>query len=133
MKNHFYNSNLKKYAHELRTQSVSIAEKYIWKSLLSRNRMGVKFKRQRPIGNFIVDFFAQEIGLIIEIDGNSHWAKPEYDAYRQEKLESFGYEILRFEEGVVINNLEDVANKIEHGIYCLKVKLHEKNEQDPPP
>ena len=71
MYNH-YNHTLKKNARELRTQSVSMAEKRISKSLLSRNKMGVKFKRQRPIYNFIVDFLCMEIKLIIEVDGSSH-------------------------------------------------------------
>ena len=77
--NNNYNKSLKIYAQELRTTSVSRAEKHIWKSLLSRGQMGVKFKRQRPIADFIVDFFSQEIGLIIEIDGNSHHSKGKYD------------------------------------------------------
>jgi very-short-patch-repair endonuclease len=73
--NNFYNENLKIFAHELRTESVSKAEKYLWKSLLRGNKIGVKFNRQRPIDNFIVDFFSKELGLIIEIDGSSHFNK----------------------------------------------------------
>lgn len=98
----FYNKNLKKYARALRNESVSKAEKFLWKKVLSRNQIGVKFKRQRPILNFIVDFFSQEIGLIIEIDGSSHFAKSEYDFYREEKLKSVGFTIIRFSEGDVI-------------------------------
>jgi very-short-patch-repair endonuclease len=75
MSNNYYNPLLKDFAHELRTETVSKAEKYLWKHVLSRNQQNVKFKRQRPILHFIVDFFAQEIGLIIEIDGNSHLDK----------------------------------------------------------
>ncbi len=122
MNNH-YNKNLKDFAHELRTETVSKAEKYIWKSLLSRNRLGVKFKRQRPIDQFIVDFFSQEIGLIIEIDGSSHYLKPEYDAYRQAKLEALGYKILRFYEGEVLINIGDVHTAISHAIDCLKKEI----------
>ncbi len=118
--NHHYTTNLKTYARELRTTSVSQAEKYIWKSLLSRGNLGVKFKRQRPIDSFIVDFFSQEIGLIIEIDGSSHIPKGEYDAYREEKLQLLGYQIIRFKEGVVINQLDDVRLKLIHAIDCRK-------------
>ena len=75
--NNFYNKDLKIFSRELRTESVSRAEKYLWKSLLKSNKIGVKFNRQRPIDNFIVDFFSKELGLIIEIDGNSHYNKPE--------------------------------------------------------
>jgi very-short-patch-repair endonuclease len=74
----------------------------------------------RTVYRFIVDFFAQEIGLIVEIDGNSHWVKPEYDAFRQEKLESLGYIVVRFSEGNVLNNIDVVYEKLSHVIYCLK-------------
>jgi very-short-patch-repair endonuclease len=119
MNNH-YNKDLKDYASELRTCAISKAEKYLWKAGLSRNQMGVKFKRQRPIYNFIVDFFSAEIGLIVEVDGNSHFTKGEYDAYRQKKLEELGYTVLRFNEGEVMNNYPSVDDKIRHAIYCLK-------------
>jgi len=82
--------------------------------------MGVKFKRQRSIDNFIVDFMSQEIGLIIEIDGSSHDNKGQYDRYRQDKLSSLGYHIIRFSEGEVLNQLNEVADQIEHAIYVLK-------------
>ena len=120
MNNNHYNPDLKEFARELRTETVSKAEKFIWKALLSRNQLGVKFKRQRPIDHFIVDFFCQELGLIIEIDGNSHWHNPEYDRYRQDKLESLGYTFLRFQEGIVINQLHHVQTQIVHAIHCLK-------------
>ena len=115
-----YNKNLKVYARKLRKESVSIAERILWKRLLSAGKMGVKFKRQRPINNFIVDFFAQEIKLIIEIDGSSHLNKDEYDFHREEILKSLGYQFIRFTEGKVINEINDVRLVIAHAIYCLK-------------
>ncbi len=120
--NNHYNPNLKEFARELRTLTVSKAEKRIWKALLSRKQMNVRFLRQRPIKNFIVDFFAPEIGLIIEIDGNSHFNKPDYDRYRQDKLEKLGFTFLRFSEGDVLFHLDDVFVQIEQGIRCLKEK-----------
>jgi len=122
MNNHHYNQSLRAYAHELRSESVSIAERYIWKQLLSRGKMGTKFKRQRPIDSFIVDFFAQEIGLIIEIDGNSHYHKPGYDEMRQSRLEGLGFTFLRFTEGEVMLDLQGVGTRIEHAVRCLKEK-----------
>ena len=118
--NNHYNKNLKQFAQELRTQSVSKAEKKIWKSILSKEQLGERFIRQRPILNFIVDFFCPKLGIIIEIDGNSHLNKGEYDFYREEKLKSLGYEIIRFSEGEVLNQLDEVTDKIRHVIYCLK-------------
>lgn len=121
--NHHYNTNLKEYARELRTASVSKAEKYIWKALLSRKQMGVSFKRQRPISNFIVDFFSAEIHLVIEIDGNSHLNKGDYDAYREIKLKELGFTIIRFSEGEVIQNIEGGHQQIYRVIEVLKERL----------
>jgi len=120
--NNHYNKNLREFARDLRTSGVSKAEKYIWKLVLSRKQTGERFLRQRPIFNFIVDFFAPEIGLIIEIDGSSHKNKAEYDFYRQQKLESFEYVLLRFNEGDVIQNIGAVKEKIDYAIFCLKEK-----------
>ncbi len=117
----YYNKNLKEFARELRTESVSKAEKRIWKAILSKKQLdGCRFLRQRPIDNFIVDFFCPELALIIEIDGNSHFHKPEYDFYRQEKLKALGFEIIRFTEGEVIQNLGAVYVQLTHIVYCLK-------------
>jgi very-short-patch-repair endonuclease len=120
--NHHYNKNLKFYARELRSETVSRAEKYIWKALLSRKQTEIRFLRQRPIDNFIVDFFAPELCLIVEVDGSSHLNKGDYDAYRQEKLEKLGYTILRFQEGDVLNDLDNVKNQLLHTISCLRDK-----------
>lgn len=121
MNNH-YNKQLLTFARELRTETVSRAEKYLWKATLSKNQIGIKFKRQRPIDRFIVDFFAQEIGLIVEIDGNSHTTKGEYDLYRHQRLESLGYCIQRFSEGDVLNNVHEVHLQLSHVVSVLKEK-----------
>ncbi|MES2556084.1 MAG: DUF559 domain-containing protein [Bacteroidota bacterium] len=118
--NHHYNSGLKSFARELRTETVSRAEKFIWKAVLSRKQTGERFLRQRPIDQFIVDFFAPDIHLIIEIDGKSHSNKGEYDRYREEKLKSLGYELIRFSEGEVLCNLDGVHAQLMHIIHCLK-------------
>ncbi len=81
---------------------------------------GERFLRQRPINSFIVDFFCPILGVIIEIDGSSHLNKGKYDFYREEKLKSLGYEIIRFSEGEVLNQIDDVAEKIRHVVDCLK-------------
>ena len=119
--NNHYNKNLKEFARELRTQSVSKAEKRIWKIILSREQTGVRFLRQRPIDRFIVDFFAPRLKLIIEIDGNSHFNKPEYDYYRQKRLERLGYKLIRFTEGEVLNQIEKVDSEIRNAIYIILI------------
>ena len=115
-----YNPDLKEYARELRSETVSRAEKYPWKVVLSRKQTGERFLRQRPIDHFIVDFFAPEIKLIIEIDGNSHHTKGDYDRYRQNRLKELGYEFLRFSEGDVLWNIDEISKQIIHGIHCLR-------------
>ena len=120
MNNNHYNPNLKEFSWELRTETVSRAEKYLWKAILSRKQLGVGFKRQRPIDQFIVDFCCQELRLIIEIDGNSHFHKPEYDAYRQKRLEDLGFTVIRFSEADVLNNIDTIITQLQHVVYCLK-------------
>ena len=118
--NNFYNKDLKLFSRTLRTQSVSRAEKQLWLSVLKSNKIGVKFNRQRPIDHFIVDFFSKELGLIIEIDGNSHDNNPTYDRYRQDKLIALGFTLLRFQEGEVLNQIDEVAGKINYAVHCLR-------------
>jgi very-short-patch-repair endonuclease len=118
--NNFYNKDLKLFSRTLRTESVSRAEKKLWLSVLKSNKIGVKFNRQRPIDHFIVDFFSKELGLIIEIDGNSHFNNAKYDRYRQDRLIALGFTLLRFQEGEVLNQIDQVAGKINHAVHCLR-------------
>ncbi len=77
---------------------------------------GFDFHRQKPLDNFIVDFFCNELMLAIEIDGGSHCGKEDYDLYRQEKLESKGVCFLRFGNDEIINNIKSVLAEIEEWI-----------------
>src|SRR5690606_4826310 len=104
------------------SEKATKAERRLWKSKLCSTKSEVRFLRQRPIDHFIVDFFAPELQLIIEIDGSSHFQKPEYDAFRQKKLELLGYTIIRFTEGQVINQLDEVCEQIDFVVHCLKGK-----------
>ena len=95
------------------------AEKIIWQKLRSRQLAGFKFRRQHNIGRFIVDFYCDEIKLIIEIDGDVHAYKQreKYDKERQKILESKGFKIARYTNYEVFNNLngvlEDILRKCE--------------------
>ncbi len=77
---------------------------------------GFDFDRQKPIDNYIVDFFCNELMLAIEIDGDSHDSKVEYDKNRQTKLESLGLHFLRFSDLDVKSNMEGVISTIENWI-----------------
>ena len=90
------------------------AEKIIWQKLRSRQLAGFKFRRQHNIGRFIVDFYCDEIKLIIEIDGDVHAYKQreKYDKERQKILESKGSKIARYTNYEVFNNLDGVLEDI---------------------
>ena len=74
---------------------------------------GFDFHRQKPLDEYIVDFFCAELFLAIEIDGDSHVGKEEYDKERQNKLESLGVRFLRFEDAEIYYGLDRVVEKIE--------------------
>ena len=91
------------------------AEAELWK-YLRRKQMGVKFRRQHALGNYIVDFCCIEKKLIIELDGSQHLDLEEYDEVRTEVLESLGYRVLRFWNNQVMNNIEGVVLAIEYAL-----------------
>lgn len=107
-----YNPKLKKRASALR-QSGNWAEVLLWSKLKGRQMRGVRFLRQRPIDEYIVDFFCPELMLAIEIDGGSHNEKAEQDNFRQTRLESLGIRFLRFTDHDVRQNLFAVLQRIE--------------------
>ena len=80
--------------------------------------LGYDFHRQKPIDQFIVDFFCNELNLAIEIDGGSHETDEAYekDKKRQEHLENIGIKFLRFKESEVRNNMRGVLDAIENWI-----------------
>ena len=76
----------------------------------------IDFDRQRVIGNFIVDFYIKQLGLVIEIDGSSHDTKVEYDKIREEYLFSLGLKIYRIKVIDVMQNMSVTLNKLEEYI-----------------
>ncbi len=90
------------------------AEQKLWQTL-RREQLGAKFRRQHPIGAYIVDFYARDKGIVIEVDGESH-DRPEaqaYDAARDRYLQSLGLTVLRFTNDQVYHNLEGVIDRIQ--------------------
>jgi len=107
-----YNPRLKELARELRKQS-TLAEVLLWTQLKRRQLLGYRFLRQKPIDEYIVDFFCRELMLAIEVDGDSHNEKAEEDRQRQQRLESLGIRFLRFTDRDVKTNLRGVVLAIE--------------------
>ena len=103
----WYNPSLKAKARRLRKQS-TMSEVILWQHLKNRQLKGYRFLRQRPIDNFIVDFYCPDLRLAIEIDGATHSDKEDYDRIRQNNLENFGVRFLRFYDHDVKENIEGV-------------------------
>ncbi len=92
------------------------AESAIWQQLRSCQMHGYKFRRQVPIGRFIVDFVCHEQKLAIEIDGGQHDLESECEQNRSEFIEKQGYQILRFWNHEVLENIDGVCEVISSGL-----------------
>ena len=117
--NYHYNNELQVLARELRN-SMTKAECCLWKYALKAKKLhGYQFTRQRPVLDYIVDFMCKELMLIIEIDGISHQFDnvEKKDKLKQLRLEQAGFEVLRFQDGEILNNISDVIRTIETFIY----------------
>ena len=110
-----YNKQLNVLARKLRNNS-TLAEVLLWNQLKQRRMLEYQFLRQRPIGNYIVDFFCYKLKLVIEIDGESHDRKKEADEIRQNYLEKTGLTVLRFGDHAVKTEMKGVLNKIYNWI-----------------
>src|SRR5882672_1158645 len=112
-----YDQALKQRAKELR-QNMTHSEKKLWERIKNKQVKGYDFDRQRPIGNYIVDFYCKDLGLALEVDGITHMndiAKGNDEA-RQEILEDDKVHFLRFDALIVLNHIDDVIKEIENWI-----------------
>ena len=119
-----YNPKLKELAKQLR-QNMTFSEVKLWNELKNGQLMGYDFDRQRPIGNYIVDFFCKDLQLALEVDGITHLNEKviEKDFIRQEDLESYGVSFLRFDALLVVNKVEVAVREIREWI----IEYEEKN------
>jgi len=109
-----YEPKLKEYARELRNNS-TLSEVLFWQKIKGKV-YGVEFHRQVPLLSYIVDFYCHELHLAIEIDGDSHDFKYEYDSRRQGRLEKEGVIFLRFSDIEVKKEMFSVILKLEQTI-----------------
>ena len=138
-----YNKHLKIFARHLRS-NMTIAEAKLWSSLRGKQIFGISFYRQKPIGNFIVDFYAPKIQLVIELDGSQHFEKSQVqkDIARDSYLREMGLVVLRFNNLEVLHNFEGVMQTIldlafrtnlPHSLFskegwCIKQRLSKKTD-----
>ncbi|GAB2545703.1 endonuclease domain-containing protein [Rufibacter soli] len=105
-----YRPDLKEKARQLRKNS-TLAEILLWEEFKDK-RLGYQFHRQVPMLNYIVDFYSHELRLAIEVDGDSHNDKVEYDQQWEQELEAYGITVLRFEDIGVKRRMAYVMQEI---------------------
>ena len=91
---------------------MSDAEQALWHLLRGRQISGLKFRRQHPVGDYILDFVCLENKLVIEVDGGHHGQQAGYDENRTQKLRAAGFHVLRFWDNEVLKEMESVKEKI---------------------
>lgn len=109
-----YKTSLKEKARQLRNNPTP-AEKHFWSSLRKMSFYEkITFNRQKPLGNYIADFYSHQLNLVIEIDGDSHGeiSRIDYDVKRTLFFESKGLKVTRFSNREVLNNIEAVMERI---------------------
>ena len=118
-----YNPKLKELARDLRNNSTK-AEIILWLKLKSKQMYGYDFHRQKPIDNYILDFFCQELMLGIEVDGYSHGIVEVYDKdiVKEEKMNYLGIGILRFTVDQILRDMDNVLRAIESYIQDYEEK-----------
>ena len=117
-----YNAKHKANARHLRT-NMTDSETLLWSRLRRKQILGVQFYRQKPIGNYIVDFYAPGVKLVIEVDGSQHLETDGRlkDQRRATELATHGLTVLRFDNLQVLQELEAVLERI-FSVVCERVK-----------
>ena len=94
------------------------AERHLWAKIRMKQLKGYQFYRQKPIGDYIVDFFCPRAKLVIEVDGSQHFSDEitEYDRIRNEYLSSLGLRVLRFTNIDVLTHIEGIVESIIENI-----------------
>jgi len=120
-----YNPKLKELARNLRNNSTK-AEIILWLKLKNSQFYGYDFHRQKPLDNYIVDFYCSELSLAIEIDGYSHELIAVYikDIKKEKRLNELGIKILRFTDTQVLKDMENVIRALEFYIYEFDKHTH---------
>lgn len=125
-----YNPKLKDFARDNRSE-LTETESLVWRNILKEKKTGYTFNRQKPLLEYIADFYCSELRLVIEIDDNSHEYKFGYDQKRSKELAKYGISVIRFSNHDVKANLNGVKLQIEKIICESKVNLPKSFGFDP--
>jgi very-short-patch-repair endonuclease len=104
----------------------TMGEKILWSALRGKKLDGIKFRRQQPVGYFVVDFYASEFRLVVEVDGPIHERQLEADRARQDILEMLGLTVFRIKTELVETNLS-------HALEMIRMKTQEIKQNIPSP
>ncbi len=109
-----YSPRLKGSARQLRQKNLTDSERALWRRLRGKQLANIQFYRQKPIGDYIVDFYAPQAKLVIEIDGSQHFEErhAEKDKKRDEYLSSLGLMVLRFDSRQALRETEGVLDVV---------------------
>jgi very-short-patch-repair endonuclease len=124
-----YNPALRQRARELR-KAGNLAEVLFWKQVRNKSFKGLDFDRQKIIGNYIVDFYCPNCQVVVEIDGASHNDKQEYDAKRDEYLQSIGLTVFHFTDYEVKENIDAVMNFLDKHPALNVERLSDSQDKD---
>jgi very-short-patch-repair endonuclease len=105
------------------------AEAILWEALRRGGLEGLKFRRQHPVGRFILDFYCPAYKLVVEVDGKVHETQMEYDSARTSQLEAHGYKILRFSNEAVMQELDGVLTEILEVVGATNAKNDQMGEE----
>ena len=127
----YYNPKLKAFAKQLRNNSTK-SEIKMWNYLKGEQLYGYRFIRQKPIDEYIVDFFCNRLGLAIECDGYSHQILGVFkkDVKKTRRLNQLGLSILRFSDTQIMGEIDNVIRAIEE--YILVFEANNYTAPDPP-
>ena len=125
-----YNANLKDKARQLR-KNLTDSERALWSRLRNKQILNIQFYRQKPIGEYIVDFFAPRAKLVVEVDGSQHMEGDhvQKDRIRNGYLASLGLKVLRFNSREVLKESDAVVEAIYR---MIKDQLNAKIPPGPP-
>ncbi len=119
-----YNKNLKQASRDLRN-NMTDAEKFLWSKIRNKQILGVQFYRQKPILNFIVDFYCPSANLVIECDGSQHYTDEglKADRIRDHALQQLGLKVLRFDNRHVMGEIDAVV-EVVLDVISLQLESH---------
>ena len=121
-----YNPRLKEFSRDLRKNGEK-SEAMLWKRLKSK-QTGYAFARQKPILNYIADFYCKELDLVVEVDGASHFSSEAYlrDKERDRQMMAIGLVVVRVNDGDVRRDADKVADYIKEQCDLIKVRKDEE-------